>query len=93
MRKAFTNDARTSSRKSPKVRDPSCDARLATTMAPRARAMATPSVSMWAASDRRASEPVTKAVTASTTTKATVIASATHRRPTLRAAVRRSASP
>ena len=55
--------------------------------------MATPSVSMWAASDSRASEPATKAVIASTTTKVAVSASATHSRPTFRAAVRRRASP
>ena len=51
---------------------PSCDARFATTIEPRARAMATPSVSMWAASESRARDPVTNAVTASTTTKVAV---------------------
>ena len=55
--------------------------------------MATPSVSMWAASESRARDPVTNAVTASTTTKVAVSASATQSRPTLRAAVRRRASP
>ena len=36
--------------------------------------MATPSVSMWAASESSASEPATNAVTASTTTNITVSA-------------------
>ena len=78
---AFSSDARISSRNRPKVRDPSCDARFATTMEPRARAMATPSVSMWAASESRARDPVTNAVTASTTTKVAVSTSATQSRP------------
>jgi hypothetical protein len=66
---------------------------LATTIAPSASAMATLSVSMWAASDSKASEPATNAVIASTITNVTVRASAIQSRPTFRAAVRRSASP
>ena len=55
---------------------PRCVARLATTIAPSARPIAAASVSMWPASESRASEPATKAVTASTTTKTTVSANA-----------------
>ena len=40
-------------------------------------------MSMWAASESSASEPVTNAVTASTTTKVTVSTKAIQRRPTL----------
>ena len=90
---ALASDARISSRNSPNVRAPSDDARLATTMAPRARRIATPSVSMCAASESSAREPERNAVVASTTTKPTVSARATQSRPTLRAAVRRRASP
>ena len=75
------------------MRAPSFDARLATRIAPSARAMARPSVSMCALSDKRASEPATNAVTASTTTKTTVSTRAIQRGFTLRAAARRSVAP
>ncbi len=89
---AFTSDARISRRNSPNVRPPSRDARLAMTIAASASPIATASVAMWAASDNSASEPVTSAVTASTTTNTAVSANATQRRPTCCAAVRRIAS-
>ena len=54
--------------------------------------MLTASVTMWAASESSASEPVTIAVIVSTTTNTAVSPKATQSRPTFCAAVRRMAS-